>query len=634
LLAGLGWAPLAHAQTASPVIWNGLVNVIPIGPNNNGLQKNGGCGGCQDAGAFSQQSITLNGYLEFTAPATTAEIYVGFTTGDGSGLSGSFPWTIHLSAIAIAEIRENGGYKGEWTYAAGDTFRITVTNGVVTYTHNGTGTHTSDTNATTPVKIDTLLQTLNGSVANVLIAGATPSGPEPIVWTGLTRVTPIGTNNNGLKKTSGSNGSYDAGAYSQQSIASGDGYLEFTASNTTSDAVIGLTTGDGSGTGASFPWGIHLSTVGIAEVRENGGYKTDTVYAAGDVFRISIASGVVTYQHNGTTFHTSETTASYPLKVDTSLSTLNGQFENGLISTSAAPPPPPAVSVKVLTWNIQKGTATDGSDSITDNSIAGFISAFTQADVLLLSAVETENEALTIASQLHAADMTKTWSVQWAKASDANEGQAIITHHDIVEGSKDSFEKSCPNDTENQVIVTATVRISGIDVNFFAVDQQHDDPGIDRSAVRQCQAQAFIAWADDVRFAQPHIVGGDFNASSDVGITTWTSSGGYFDGWTQAAAKNGYPNEGISQGNNLSSTKPFGRTKKNLIDHILTRPLLTYTEAHVWDARKPGTTCNSVLTGDFLGPVCGGDCSTCEYVDDKRVRPTDHIPLTVIIRIQ
>jgi len=55
---------------------------------------------------------------------------------------------------------------------------------------------------------------------------------------------------------------------------------------------------------ATIAFGIRFQG-NIAEVREGGVYRTDVVFAAGDVFRISVRSGVVSYAKNGTVFYTS-----------------------------------------------------------------------------------------------------------------------------------------------------------------------------------------------------------------------------------------------------------------------------------------------------------------------------------------
>ena len=287
-----------------------------------------------------------------------------------------------------------------------------------------------------------------------------------------------------------------------------------------------------------------------------------------------------------------------------------------------------STTVKVLTWNLRKGRATDNSDSIATFAVADWISGTAQADILLLSAVQNDAEAMAIQDRLNVGG--GTWNRYWKKSSDANEGQAILSRYDMpsLNGERDFHEISCPNDTENQVIVKAVVNVNGQPLSVFAVDQQH---GGSAGLVRQCQAQAFTTWA--AQFPQPRIVAGDFNAvPGDQGITTWTSAG-YADGWINAISKVGYPQEGSSIGND-SSSAIFGRTLKNRIDYILTSPSMTVLEERVWLTRKAGTTCNNVASDSFLGSVCGGDCSACTYVDDKGVRPTDHIPVTAIIQLQ
>ena len=40
-------------------------------------------------------------------------------------------------------------------------------------------------------------------------------------------------------------------------------------------------------------------------MRESGAYRADVTFAAGDVFRIAVVSGVVQYSKNGTVFYSS-----------------------------------------------------------------------------------------------------------------------------------------------------------------------------------------------------------------------------------------------------------------------------------------------------------------------------------------
>ena len=58
---------------------------------------------------------------------------------------------------------------------------------------------------------------------------------------------------------------------------------------------------------------------GRVEVRERGVYKSERAIAAGDVLRVTVRAGAVTYSINGTVFYMSTVPPVYPLLVDTSL---------------------------------------------------------------------------------------------------------------------------------------------------------------------------------------------------------------------------------------------------------------------------------------------------------------------------
>src|SRR5207237_233367 len=96
----------------------------------------------------------------------------------------------------------------------------------------------------------------------------TGSGPQPVVWTNLVNVTATG---NSLRKTGGCDGCDDAGAISQQQIVAGDGYVELTASETTTQRTIGLTHGNPGTLESAVQFGLQLYA-GYATVRESGVY--------------------------------------------------------------------------------------------------------------------------------------------------------------------------------------------------------------------------------------------------------------------------------------------------------------------------------------------------------------------------
>src|SRR5439155_9409296 len=184
--------------------------------------------------------------------------------------------------------------------------------------------------------------TLWHSTALRLVVSGDPSPPPPsppppsggaeaVLWTELVNVTAEGGS---LRKTAGCEGCEDAGAVSSQTITSGDGFVEFTASETTTIRVAGLSHGNTDTTSADIDFGVQLWPGGAAEVRENGLYRADTTYVSGDVFRVAVQSGVVRYSKNGVVFYTSTVAPTFPLLVDTSLWNLNATIGNAMIFRS------------------------------------------------------------------------------------------------------------------------------------------------------------------------------------------------------------------------------------------------------------------------------------------------------------
>jgi hypothetical protein len=163
--------------------------------------------------------------------------------------------------------------------------------------------------------------------------------PEPVAWTALVRVLAEGGS---LRKTA-PDGWGNSGAVSVQQIVSGDGYVEFTAAETDTTRVLGLSTGND---GARYQdvdyaialYGAEAPTVGVFE---NGARRgVFGPYAEGDTFRVALVSGVVEYSRNGEVFHRSARPPSYPLLVDTALHTRGATLVGALIFGATASPPP------------------------------------------------------------------------------------------------------------------------------------------------------------------------------------------------------------------------------------------------------------------------------------------------------
>ncbi|HLQ64477.1 MAG TPA: Ig-like domain-containing protein, partial [bacterium] len=172
------------------------------------------------------------------------------------------------------------------------------------------------------------------------------TGPTtPVVWANPVNVIATGGS---LQKTSGCDGCFDAGAYSQQQIPSGTGYIEFTATETGALRFAGLAHAFAPNNQGTIDFAFRFQA-GIAEVRELGVYRTDVPFITGDVFRISVASGTVRYYKNGSLVYTSTVVAAYPLVGASALANLYATVTNATMGGVSAIGPVPLAPVA---WRI------------------------------------------------------------------------------------------------------------------------------------------------------------------------------------------------------------------------------------------------------------------------------------------
>ena len=230
--------------------------------------------------------------------------------GTGSGTVTSTPAGITCGTSCAASYASGTGVTLTAAAASGSTFGGWSGGGC-----SGTGSCNVTLSAATTV------------TATLTSTSSTPS-LQSVSWTNPINVTPTG---NSIQKTSGCDGCEDAGSSSLQQILSGDGYLEFTASETTTLRFVGLSVGDTGTASAEIRFAIKLES-GIAEVRESGTARTTTGFVSGDVFRIAVESGVVKYYKNGVLFYTSALAPAYPLLVDSALASLNASINTAVIS--------------------------------------------------------------------------------------------------------------------------------------------------------------------------------------------------------------------------------------------------------------------------------------------------------------
>ena len=103
----------------------------------------------------------------------------------------------------------------------------------------------------------------------------------------------------------------NAGADSTKSLTSGDGYVEFTASENNTYRLIGLSNGDSNQAYEDIDFAIDAAAGGELRLYEKGVYRgTVGSYATGDRLRIAVQAGVVKYLKNGVVLFNSPVTPS------------------------------------------------------------------------------------------------------------------------------------------------------------------------------------------------------------------------------------------------------------------------------------------------------------------------------------
>lgn len=162
---------------------------------------------------------------------------------------------------------------------------------------------------------------------------------EPITWTSLSsNASTSGSLYGGLGKLSGTN-AYNAGAISTTSLAA-DAQLSFRVAADDDELAVGFT--DSSTAGTTFTqtdldYAIVTLTSGLAEIRENsvligsaGGLGT---YDDRTVFTITRSNGIIRYYKDNQLFHTSNTSNTNVLVVDSSFRTVGGALSEARMSS-------------------------------------------------------------------------------------------------------------------------------------------------------------------------------------------------------------------------------------------------------------------------------------------------------------
>jgi RHS repeat-associated protein len=325
--------PSSAQQGTQNVSWT---NAVGVSVSGNNLTKNAPDNWANSGAASSQAIVSGDGYIELTATETNTFRMIGLSHGDANQDYTDIDFAAYLATTNLC-IYEAGVSRGcVSTYTTGDTIRVAVESGVVKYKKNGAVVYTSTVAPTYPLLVDTALwnngSTLNNVVISGLLSGGVPQNTQNVNWTGGVGVSVVG---NSITKTTTDNWA-NSGAVSSQSITSGDGYVEVTASETNTFRMIGLSHGDSNQDYTDIDFAAYLASTNLCIYEAGVSRGCVSTYTTGDTIRVAVESGVVKYKKNGVVVYTSTVSPSYPLLVDTALwnngSTLNNVVISGNLS--------------------------------------------------------------------------------------------------------------------------------------------------------------------------------------------------------------------------------------------------------------------------------------------------------------
>jgi hypothetical protein len=349
-----------------PVTWTSAIGVTI---NANSLTKTDPNRWGNAGAVSSQQLVSGDGYVEFTASETNAYKMIGLSNGNFDASWQDIDFAIYSTATGQMAVYEGGTSRGAFgAFAAGDTLRVAVVDGVVEYSRNGNVFYSSALIPTYPLIVDATLYTSGATFNSVVVSGFSPTPPpddDPVAWTSAIGVS---INGNNLTKTE-PNGWGNAGAVSSQQLAAGDGYVEFTASQTDTYRMLGLSSGNINASYQDIDFAIYVTATGQMAVYEGGTYVGGFgAFVSGDTLRVAVVDGEIRYSRNGNVFYTSALAPVYPLIADTTLYSSGATFDNVLVSGFSASPPPDHVPV---TWTSAVGVTVD-TNSLTKTASNGW----------------------------------------------------------------------------------------------------------------------------------------------------------------------------------------------------------------------------------------------------------------------
>ncbi|HEX8774170.1 MAG TPA: BACON domain-containing carbohydrate-binding protein [Pyrinomonadaceae bacterium] len=333
-------AGLSLQSTLPPTENVAWANIVGATASGNTLTKTASSIWGNSGGSSTRAISSGDGYMEFTATSNTDARLAGLSKGDTDQNWQDVDFGIDPANNGQVYIYEAGIARGVFgTYASGDRFRVAVVGGVVKYYRNGGLLYTSTVAPAYPLLVDSALYSTGVTVSDAVIGGSSlqnvstnPPSVQNVAWANIVGATASG---NTLTKTASSIWG-NAGASSSQSLTSGDGFMEFTASSNTDARLAGLSKGDTDQNWQDVDFGIDPANNGQVYIYEAGVARgVFGTYASGDRFRVAVEGGVVKYYKNGGLLYTSTVAPTYPLLVDSAIYSTGASVANTVIAGSS-----------------------------------------------------------------------------------------------------------------------------------------------------------------------------------------------------------------------------------------------------------------------------------------------------------
>ncbi len=279
-----------------------------------------------DTGASSSQVLTGDGTVQFTVGETNSFIKFGLSDVDTGPDFNSIDYGIYLQGGTNWAVFHGGSsvQTGLGSYVIGDVFTVRRSGTFMQYLKNGSQFKSVNVGTTGNLIVDTSINTPGGSINNAKINGV------PVIW--VNKVGGTVTGNTHVKDVGPD--AWDAGAASTQ-IITGNGSVEFTATETNTNRMLGLSNLNTNANFNTINYAIYATSSGVVRVYESGTHRgAFGSYVSGDILKVERSGTTVLYKKNDTVIYTSLVASTGDLIADTSLHTTAATINNALLTPS------------------------------------------------------------------------------------------------------------------------------------------------------------------------------------------------------------------------------------------------------------------------------------------------------------